>query len=248
MLHTHARILATRGRSYHRSSHRAASDLRMIMTARRDVLLLCPALVTLVFPAGGRADEGGVVGVEIFVGLKEGSEAPPKGSSAIYVTARLAGKIKGFATGRELSPVLSIRIPVCSGLPPTIPRDPHFQTNRVTSDSSRPPDTKADELDLAAPLKVSFAKGDVTPEGAEEGGSWWQGKVTPFSPAPLPPSQVLRNHQSRARLHRAMPVLRTHVSGDIFPLNSPRRTSRSLPGGTRTAMPRRGVPTTWSAG
>eukprot|EP00961_Rhodomonas_salina_P132544 1783907-Rhodomonas_salina.1 len=42
--------------------------------------------------------------------LKEGSKGLEGG--AIYVTARLAGVIKGISTGRDLSPVASIKIPV----------------------------------------------------------------------------------------------------------------------------------------
>jgi hypothetical protein len=129
----------------------------MEMTGRRDFLSIPLALASLVaVPTGvgadGAACGGGGVGgagaggLSIRVALKEGSEPPPKGSSAIYVTARLAGKIKGFATGRELSPVLSIRVP-------------------------------ADDLDLSKPVDIVFFDKDVTPEGAEEGGSWWLGKV-----------------------------------------------------------------------
>jgi hypothetical protein len=129
----------------------------MEMTGRRDFLSVSLALASLVaVPPGVRADGAGCAGgggagtgaggLSILVALKEGSEPPPKGSSAIYVTARLAGKIKGFATGRELSPVLSIRVP-------------------------------ADDLDLSKPVDIVFSDKDVTPEGAEDGGSWWLGKV-----------------------------------------------------------------------
>ena len=65
--------------------------------------------------------------------------------SAVYVTARIAGAIKGLSTGRDLSPVASVRIPV---------------------DSS-----------TVTPISCTLTRDDLTPEGMESGGSWWEGKV-----------------------------------------------------------------------
>ena len=81
------------------------------LASRRNFLFL--PFVLLPFRAQTTVAEGQDAVASLKISLKQGLVPPQGGGSAIYVTVRLAGKMKGLATGRELSPFASIRIPVC---------------------------------------------------------------------------------------------------------------------------------------
>ena len=101
--------------------------------------------------------------------VRAGATAPSSG--AVFVTARLAGAVKGFSPSRDLSPIASVKIPVCR----------YVQCVRILRRSNNAISHEHTHLQVSdstsAPLAFELTLENLTPEGMDSGGTWWAGRL-----------------------------------------------------------------------
>ena len=116
-LHTRARGAPERAASFvvmatARQGKTPQQSKRRAALGRICALILCTGAGCSTAMDPVAAVEPGAALARGSIKVRAGATAPSSG--AVFVTARLAGAVKGFSPSRDLSPIASVKIPVCT--------------------------------------------------------------------------------------------------------------------------------------